>query len=52
MTSNPTTKSIVITTAISFSIAVIVLIGAVLPAEFGIDPLGTGKGIECAHRNL
>ena len=45
MTSNPTTKSIVITTAISFSIAVIVLIGAVLPAEFGIDPLGTGKAL-------
>ena len=45
MTSNPTTKSIAITTAISFSIAVLVLIGAVLPAEFGIDPLGTGKAL-------
>ena len=45
MTSNPTTKSIAVTTAISFSIAVIVLIGTVLPAEFGIDPLGTGKAL-------
>ena len=43
MTSYPTAKTIVITTTISVLIAMIVLIGAVLPAEFGIDPLGTGK---------
>ncbi|MEC8868668.1 MAG: hypothetical protein VYC86_07585, partial [Pseudomonadota bacterium] len=43
MTSNPSAKTIAITTVVSVSIAVIVLIGAVLPAEFGIDPLGSGK---------
>jgi len=43
MTSNPSARTIAITTVVSVSIAVIVLIGAVLPAEFGIDPLGSGK---------
>lgn len=43
MSSSPSTKTIAITTIVSFSIAVIVLVGAVLPAEFGIDPLGSGK---------
>ena len=43
MTSEPTTKTIFIATGLSFSIAVAVLIAAVLPAEFGIDPLGAGK---------
>ena len=43
MTSEPTTKTIFIATGVSFSIAVLVLIVAVLPAEFGIDPFGTGK---------
>ncbi|GIT39506.1 MAG: hypothetical protein Ct9H300mP8_07020 [Gammaproteobacteria bacterium] len=43
MNSEPTTKTIFIATGISFSIAVAILIVAVLPAEFGIDPLGAGK---------
>ena len=43
MNSEPATKTIFIATGISFSIAVAILIVAVLPAEFGIDPLGAGK---------
>ena len=43
MNSEPTTNTVFIASGISFSIAVAILIVAVLPAEFGIDPLGAGK---------
>ena len=32
-------------TAVAFAIAVVVLVVAVLPAEYGIDPLGTGRAL-------
>lgn len=39
----PDSKSIVKATAIAFVVAIIVTLTAILPAEFGADPLGTGK---------
>jgi hypothetical protein len=41
----PSTGRIVAASAIAFVVAVVVLIVAVLPAEYGIDPLGTGKAL-------
>jgi hypothetical protein len=32
-------------TAVAFAIAVVVLVVAVLPAEYGVDPLGTGRAL-------
>ena len=32
-------------TAVAFAIALVVLVVAVLPAEYGIDPLGTGRAL-------
>jgi len=39
----PAPLAIVKVSAISFSIAIILLITAILPAEYGIDPTGLGK---------
>ncbi len=39
----PSQRSLMKATAIALAIAIIVLATAVLPAEYGIDPLGTGK---------
>ena len=39
----PSRRRILTATAVAFVTAVVVLVTAVLPAEYGIDPLGTGK---------
>lgn len=39
----PSRKAIARATAIAFAVAVVILFTAVLPAEYGIDPLKTGK---------
>ncbi len=39
----PSSKNILIASAISLVVAVIVLFSFILPAEFGSDPLGTGE---------
>jgi hypothetical protein len=39
----PSLKRIAMATAVAVVVASIVLVTAVLPAEFGIDPLGTGR---------
>lgn len=41
----PSTGKILLATVIAALIAVVILIVAVLPAEYGIDPLGTGKAL-------
>jgi hypothetical protein len=41
----PSKKRILLATAASMLVAVIVLFVAVLPAEYGVDPLGTGKSL-------
>jgi hypothetical protein len=41
----PEKKQLVRATAIAFGVAFLVLIIAILPAEYGIDPLGTGKAL-------
>ena len=41
--SPPSSKNILIASAISFVIALTVLFSFILPAEFGSDPLGTGE---------
>src|SRR6185503_18083296 len=42
----PSPKSrILIATALAAIVAAIILVVAVLPAEYGIDPLGTGKAL-------
>lgn len=41
----PSTRRILQATAVAAAIAVFVLMVAVLPAEYGIDPLGTGKAL-------
>ena len=39
----PSPRNIVIATAVAFAVAMVVLLVAILPAEFGSDPLGTGE---------
>ena len=39
------TKKILAATAVAFVVAVAILIAFVLPAEYGIDPLGTGRAL-------
>jgi hypothetical protein len=39
----PSKRTLAITTAIALAAAVAILVTIVLPAEYGIDPLGTGK---------
>jgi len=39
----PSLAKILLATVVAFIVAAIVLVVAVLPAEYGIDPLGTGK---------
>lgn len=36
---------ILLATALAFVVAIVVLVVAVLPAEYGIDPLGTGRAL-------
>jgi hypothetical protein len=42
-TTSPSKGKILAATAVALVVAAIVLVVAVLPAEFGIDPLGTGR---------
>jgi hypothetical protein len=39
----PTLRQLTRTTAIAFAVAVVILITIVLPAEYAIDPIGTGR---------
>ena len=39
------TRRILMATALASLVALIVLVVAVLPAEYGIDPLGTGRAL-------
>jgi hypothetical protein len=41
----PTRKRLLVATAIALAVALVVLVAAVLPAEYGIDPVGTGKAL-------
>lgn len=41
----PSSRRILRATGIAVAIALVVLVVAVLPAEYGIDPLGTGKAL-------
>ncbi len=40
---NPSPRSIGIATAAALTVSIVVLLAFVLPAEFGVDPLGTGE---------
>ena len=39
----PSPRNIIIASAVAFGVAMLVLFTAILPAEFGSDPLGTGE---------
>ena len=41
----PSKQSLLKATGVALVVAIIVLTTAVLPAEYGIDPLGTGKAL-------
>jgi hypothetical protein len=41
----PSRKRIAVAAAVALFIAGVVLVAAVLPAEYGLDPLGTGKAL-------
>jgi hypothetical protein len=41
----PSVRAIVMATVLALAVAAILLVTAVLPAEYGIDPLGTGKAL-------
>ena len=41
----PSAKSIITATVIALLVAGVLLVTAILPAEYGIDPLGTGKAL-------
>lgn len=41
----PSPRNILIATAVAFVVALAVLFVAILPAEFGVDPLGTGDAL-------
>jgi hypothetical protein len=41
----PSPRRLAVATAIALAVAAIVLVAAVLPAEYGVDPLGTGKAL-------
>jgi hypothetical protein len=41
----PGGKRLLAATAIALAVALVVLLAAVLPAEYGLDPLGTGKAL-------
>ena len=44
----PSRRQLVIATAIALLVAVVILVTIVLPAEYGIDPLGTGEALGLA----
>src|SRR5882762_11346340 len=41
----PSKKSLAKATIVALLVAAVLLITAILPAEYGIDPLGTGKAL-------
>jgi hypothetical protein len=41
----PSTRTLAVTTVIALVVAAAILITTVLPAEYGIDPLGTGEAL-------
>lgn len=41
----PSTRMLATTTVVALLVAVVILITTVLPAEYGIDPLGTGEAL-------
>ena len=41
----PSARSLAIATAVAFVVAGAILVAFVLPAEYGIDPLGTGRAV-------
>lgn len=45
MVALPSKKTLAITTAVALTVAAIILVTLVLPAEYGVDPLGTGKAL-------
>jgi hypothetical protein len=45
MPAAPSKKRLAVATAIAIAVAALLLFVAVLPAEYGIDPLGTGKAL-------
>lgn len=45
MTAPPSTRRILTAAAVALLVALVVLVVAVLPAEYGIDPLGTGRAL-------
>ena len=47
----PSIKQLVIATGMAGTIAVIILLTAVLPAEYGIDPTGIGKALRLTTLN-
>jgi len=50
----PSKKRLAIATAVALAVATMILFCAVLPAEYGIDPLGTGRamGLTAMHAPL
>jgi hypothetical protein len=45
MTPPPSTRRILAAAGLALMVALVVLVVAVLPAEYGIDPLGTGRAL-------
>jgi hypothetical protein len=41
----PSVRRLVVATAVACAVAMVILVAAVLPAEYGIDPLGTGSAL-------
>src|SRR5215213_242965 len=44
-TAIPSARTLAMTTLAAAAAATMVLVSAVLPAEYGVDPLGTGKAL-------
>ncbi len=44
-TALPSARTLAITTAVSLMIAIVIVVTLVLPAEYGVDPLGTGGAL-------
>lgn len=47
----PSIKQLVVATGMAVTIAIIILLTAVLPAEYGIDPTGIGKALRLTTLN-
>lgn len=45
----PSGRRLAMATIAAVAVAMVVLVGAVLPAEYGIDPLGTGSALGLLH---